>query len=61
VVKAIQTDCDRDAVVVKVDAQGPGVCHAGYQSCFYRTLKDGNWVETEQQTYDPNAVYGSAQ
>ena len=58
VVKEIQTDCDKDALVVKVDALGPGVCHAGYESCFYRSLRDGEWVETEKQTYDPNAVYG---
>src|SRR5216117_906707 len=32
VVKEISTDCDRDAVLVKVEAQGPGVCHEGYES-----------------------------
>ena len=58
VVKDIATDCDQDALVIKVDALGPGVCHNGYESCFYRSLKDGHWVETEKQTYDPNAVYG---
>jgi phosphoribosyl-AMP cyclohydrolase len=58
VVKDISTDCDSDALLVKVDALGPGVCHAGYQSCFYRSLQDGQWVETEKQTFDPNAVYG---
>jgi phosphoribosyl-AMP cyclohydrolase len=61
VVKEIQTDCDQDALVVKVDALGPGVCHAGYESCFYRTLKDGSWVESEKQTYDPASVYGGGQ
>ena len=29
VVKDIATDCDADAVLVKVEAVGPGVCHAG--------------------------------
>jgi len=58
VVKSISTDCDEDAVLVRVEAQGPGVCHAGYESCFYRTLQDGEWVEMEQRTYDPEAVYG---
>ncbi len=58
VVKSIQTDCDLDTILVLVDAQGPGVCHAGYESCFYRTLTGGNWVESEKPTYDPNAVYG---
>jgi phosphoribosyl-AMP cyclohydrolase len=59
VIKEISTDCDRDAVLVRVEALGPGVCHNGYQSCFYRRLKDGRWVESEARTYDPDAVYGS--
>jgi phosphoribosyl-AMP cyclohydrolase len=58
-VKDIATDCDNDALLIKVDALGPGVCHNGYVSCFYRSLKDGQWIETEQPAYDPNAVYGS--
>ncbi len=57
VVKNIQTDCDKDAVLVAVEAIGPGVCHNGYESCFYRSLQDGQWVETESRTYDPNEVY----
>ena len=57
-VKAISTDCDADALLVKVEAQGPGVCHEGYQSCFFRTLDRGEWVVSEERTYDPNAVYG---
>jgi phosphoribosyl-AMP cyclohydrolase len=59
VVKEISTDCDVDTVLVKVEALGPGVCHEGYQSCFFRTLKDGEWVVTEERAYDPNAVYGT--
>jgi phosphoribosyl-AMP cyclohydrolase len=58
VVKEISTDCDRDALLVKVEALGPGVCHDGYQSCFYRRLEDGRWVESEARAYDPDAVYG---
>ncbi len=57
VVKAIQTDCDQDAVLVQVEALGPGVCHDGYRSCFYRTWADGSWRVTEPRTYDPEKVY----
>src|SRR5947209_17509913 len=59
VVKEIATDCDRDAVLVKVAALGPGVCHEGYQSCFFRTLDQGSWKVSEKQSYDTHAVYGS--
>jgi len=59
VVKEISTDCDQDAVLVKVESQGPGVCHEGYQSCFFRTLAEGEWRVTDKQTYDPSQVYQS--
>jgi phosphoribosyl-AMP cyclohydrolase len=61
IVKDISTDCDQDALLVKVEAVGPGVCHNGYESCFYRSLQDGEWTETEKPTYDPDAVYGGKQ
>jgi len=59
VVKEISTDCDRDALLVRVEAQGPGVCHEGYNSCFFRRLENGEWQVSEDRTYDPKAVYGS--
>ena len=58
VVKEISTDCDRDAVLVRVEALGPGVCHEGYQSCFFRRLENSQWTVSEPRTYDPAAVYG---
>jgi phosphoribosyl-AMP cyclohydrolase len=59
--KSIAMDCDGDALLVQAEPIGPGVCHAGFNSCFYRTWQDGAWVETERQVYDPNAVYGAKQ
>ena len=58
-VKSISTDCDKDAVLIQGEELGPGVCHDGYRSCFYRTLENEQWVITEDQTYDPKAVYKS--
>ena len=58
VVKEIRTDCDQDAVLVNVEALGPGVCHNGYQSCFYRKLAGGEWAVTDAPSYDPATVYG---
>jgi phosphoribosyl-AMP cyclohydrolase len=59
--KSIAVDCDGDALLVEADPVGPGVCHAGYQSCFYRTLTAGEWTESEARAYDPDAVYGVKQ
>jgi len=58
-VKEIATDCDQDALLLRVEALGPGVCHNGYQSCFYRSYRQGEWVISEPRAYDPDAVYGS--
>ena len=56
--KSIATDCDGDALLVQAEPLGPGVCHEGFESCFFRTLDNGNWRVTDQQMYDPKAVYG---
>jgi len=57
-VKRLEVDCDADAVLVQVEARGPGVCHEGYASCFYRTA-DG--AINDPRTFDPATVYGGAQ
>jgi len=58
VVREISTDCDDDSLLIKVESLGPGVCHNGYESCFYRKLDGDIWIESEPRTYDPAAVYG---
>jgi len=59
VVKNISTDCDRDALLIQVEALGPGVCHEGYRSCFFRNLVGGEWEVSETRAYEPETVYGS--
>src|SRR5271154_2474441 len=59
VVKEISTDFDQDALLLRVEPKGPGVCHNGDESCFYRRLENGQWVESEPRAYDPATVYGS--
>lgn len=59
--KSLRTDCDGDALLVEAEPIGPGVCHAGYESCFYRSYQDGAFVEVDDKVYDPDAVYGVKQ
>ncbi|HWB44162.1 MAG TPA: phosphoribosyl-AMP cyclohydrolase [Hyphomicrobiaceae bacterium] len=41
-VREMRTDCDQDALWLKVDVEGAGVaCHTGARSCFYRALPLG--------------------
>lgn len=37
-VQEILTDCDQDAIVLKVKLEGEGACHTGRRSCFYRRI-----------------------
>ena len=59
-VVSLRTDCDRDAIVARVNANGPGVCHEGYHSCFFRLRVGDEWITTEQQTFSPEDIYGGA-
>ena len=41
-VREVRTDCDQDAIWLKVAVAGDGVaCHTGERSCFYRALALG--------------------
>ena len=58
----MRVDCDQDAVWIRVEQAGPGSCHTGRRSCFYRTvpLGKGGPVTIEfhdGKTFDPKSVY----
>jgi len=58
-VRDIRLDCDADALLVRVEAVGPGVCHQGYRSCFFRAMgADGNPKIISEPTFVPEKVYG---
>jgi phosphoribosyl-AMP cyclohydrolase len=58
-VREIRIDCDADALLLRVDPAGPGVCHEGYRTCFYRRWElDGDARVVEERAFDPAAVYG---
>lgn len=58
-VREVRVDCDADTILVRVDPVGPGVCHEGYRSCFFRRLEqDGAADVIEERVFDPGAVYG---
>ena len=64
----ILTDCDQDALVLRVRQHGAGACHTGYRSCFFRKVAvaepagDGNQAAGlvpvyPSKAYDADAVY----
>ncbi len=58
IVHEIIADCDRDALVFKVEQVGGAACHKGYRSCFYeRVLEDGELQAQGEPLFDPKEVY----
>ena len=56
-VKEVRIDCDADAVLLKVDQVGGIACHTGRESCFFRKLENGKWVEMDPVLKDPKLIY----
>jgi phosphoribosyl-AMP cyclohydrolase len=57
-VHEIRIDCDADALLLRVAPVGPGVCHEGYRSCFFRKVDATGGAHTvEERTFDPGQVY----
>lgn len=53
----VRIDCDRDAILLKVNQVGGAACHTGYRSCFYRVLQNGSLREDGVKVFDPEEVY----
>ena len=56
-VKEVLVDCDEDTVLLKVKQVGNAACHKGYESCFFRKLKDGKLKVIGKKVFDPKEVY----
>jgi phosphoribosyl-AMP cyclohydrolase len=57
--RELRIDCDADALLVRVEPVGPGVCHEGYRTCFFRRLEnDGGAIVTDERAFEPERVYG---
>ena len=57
-VQEVLTDCDEDAVLLKVKQNG-GACHEGYYSCFFRKIQEetGNLVQVKEKIFEPEKIY----
>tara|TARA_B100000686_G_scaffold334452_1_gene401695 strand:+ start:1897 stop:2277 length:381 start_codon:yes stop_codon:yes gene_type:complete len=50
-------DCDKDAVLIKVEQVGRAACHVGYESCFYRKVDGKKVAIVDEKIFDPDKVY----
>lgn len=58
----IHIDCDADALLLRVEPLGPGVCHEGYRSCFFRQIEENGSIRiNKERTFDPAKVYATEQ
>ena len=59
----LRIDCDQDAVWLRVEQAGPGACHTGRRSCFYRAVPLGQSGEVRlefreaDRSFDPASAY----
>jgi phosphoribosyl-AMP cyclohydrolase len=60
-VREVRVDCDSDALLIQADLTGPGCCHLGYKSCFFRKITVEGEEIIARREFDPAAVYGDNQ
>ncbi len=58
-VQEIRLDCDNDVLLLCVEQVGGIACHTGRESCFFRVLTKGRWVEVETAIKSPEAIYSN--
>jgi phosphoribosyl-AMP cyclohydrolase len=57
IVREIRLDCDGDALLIQADLTGPGCCHLGYESCFFRKVTPKGEEIILKREFDPDEVY----
>ena len=57
-VKEILFDCDKDAIIFKIEQIG-GACHTGHYSCFYHKLSDDahELEDVGKVVFNPDEIY----
>lgn len=55
--KDIRLDCDNDVILLEVEQLGGIACHTGRHHCFFRQLKNDEWLEVEAVIKNPDDIY----
>jgi phosphoribosyl-AMP cyclohydrolase len=59
-VHEVRIDCDKDALLIRAELAGPGCCHLGYRSCFFRKVTPQGEEVVAAREFNPEEVYGSS-
>ena len=54
----VRLDCDRDAILLRVEQIGGIACHTGRESCFFQRLDEQGWQAADPVLRDPEQIYG---
>lgn len=57
IVREIRLDCDNDVVLIIVEQKGGIACHTGRHNCFFKLLKNEQWLEVDPVVKDPADIY----
>jgi phosphoribosyl-AMP cyclohydrolase len=60
-VREVHVDCDQDALLIQAELAGPGCCHMGYKTCFFRKVTAVGEEMIMEREFDPAAVYGGGE
>lgn len=55
----LRLDCDKDAILIKIEQIGGIACHTGRRSCFFHKLTNQHWDINEPILKDPNIIYSA--
>ena len=56
----VRLDCDRDALLLRVEQIGGIACHTGRESCFFLRLDEQGWQAADPVLREPEQIYGGA-
>jgi len=56
-VMEIRLDCDQDVILLQIEQQGGIACHTGRESCFFSSLQNGQWIDTDPVLKNPEDIY----
>lgn len=56
-IKSIHLDCDSDVILLKVIQVNETSCHTNRYNCFYRTLINNQWEQTQKIKKNINETY----
>lgn len=56
----VRVNCENSSLLFTVRQEGPGACHMGYNTCFYRRiLKSSGLRRVKKRVFNSRVVYGS--